>query len=305
MSDQSPPVSVAGAAAAEHRFDLRELLSFLWRQWKFIAILTAVVLTVGTTFLLRQTPLYTATSQVLLDRQREKAPGVEAILTDVNVDISMIESRMAIIRSSVFLRRVVEKERLAAEESGARAAQEPAAEGWSIWRSLRSIVGASPGEARPAPVRIGSDTIPVDELRAIEALKAAVSVSRVAQHGYVLAISVTATDPARAARLANAVADAYLVDKLDTRFEAAKRASAWLSDRLVELRNQLRESEEAVSQFRSAHGLTQNGNLTPNQQQLAELNVKLIDAKADLAQKKARIDLLNSIQAKGGSLQSM
>ena len=43
---------------------------FLWRQWKFIAIVTAAVLTVGATFLLRQTPLYTATSQILLDRQR-------------------------------------------------------------------------------------------------------------------------------------------------------------------------------------------------------------------------------------------
>jgi succinoglycan biosynthesis transport protein ExoP len=305
MSDQPPPVSIAGAAEAEHRFDLREFLSFLWRQWKFIAIVTAAVLTVGSTFLLRQTPLYTATSQILLDRQREKAPGAEAILTDVNFDIAMIESQMAIIRSSVFLRRVVEKERLSADEPGAGAAQEPAPEGWSIWRSLRWIVGAPPGEARPTAVTVGSDTIPANELRAIEVLKGAVSVSRVAQHGYVLAISVTASDPARAARLANAVADAYLVDKLDTRFEAAKRASAWLSDRLVELRNQLRESEEAVSQFRSEHGLIQNGNLTLNQQQLADLNAKLIDAKADLAQKKARVDLLSSIQAKGGSLQSM
>ena len=78
-------------------------------------------------------------------------------------------------------------------------------------------------------------------LHSVEALKGAVSVARAGQ-GFVLSISVTSADPARAARLANAVADAFLVDKLDTRFDAAKRASQWLSDRLVELRNQLREA---------------------------------------------------------------
>jgi polysaccharide biosynthesis transport protein len=117
---------------------------------------------------------------------------------------------------------------------------------------------------------------------------------------------VTARDPARAARLANAVADGYLVDKLDTRFEAAKRASAWLSDRLAELRTQLRDSEEAVVQFRSQNGLFQSSSsVTLNQQQQSELNGKLVDARADAAQKKARVDQLNAVQAKGGSLQSL
>ncbi len=88
-------------------------------------------------------------------------------------------------------------------------------------------------------------------------------------------------------------------------FEAAKRASAWLSDRLVDLRNQLRESEEAVAKFRAEHGLYQTGSVTLTQQQLSELNGKLVDARADVAQKKARVDLLTSIQARGGSLQNM
>jgi capsular exopolysaccharide synthesis family protein len=73
----------------------------------------------------------------------------------------------------------------------------------------------------------------------------------------------------------------------------------------VELRNQLRESEEQVAQFRSQNNLFQSGNVTLSQQQLSELNAKLLDAKADAAQKKARVDLLTSIQSKGGSLQNM
>jgi len=72
------------------------------------------------------------------------------------------------------------------------------------------------------------------------------------------------------------------------------------------LRQQLHDSEEAVAEFRAEHGLVQSGGGgTLNQQQLSDLNVKLIDARADLAQKKVRVDLLNSIQTKGGSLQNL
>ena len=160
--------------------------------------------------------------------------------------------------------------------------------------------------AAATPTGTGSDPIAANELNAIEALKGSLTVSRAAQISYVLSISITSPNPARAAQLANAVADAYLVDKLDTRFDAAKRASAWLSDRLVNLREQVHDSEEAVAQFRAEHGLGQSNNgATLNQQQLSDLNAKLIDAKADLAQKKARVDLLSSIQAKGGSVQAM
>ena len=304
MLNRLSPTGTLEASEAEHRFDLREALSFLWRQWKFIAAVTAVVLLVGIVSVLRQTPLYTATSQVLLDRQREKAPGAEAILTDVNLDFAMVESQMAIIRSSMFLRRVVDKEQLVSDpEFGTRRAAPPSASGAPSEPAKADDSKPDAASARGATAE--QQAVPSDLVYTVERLKGAVSVARAGQ-GHVLAISVTSRDPARAARLANAVADAFLVDKLDTRFEAAKRASAWLSDRLTELRNQLRESEEAVAQFRSEHGLfSGGGSVTLNQQQLSELNGKLVEARADAAQRKARLELLRSIQAKGGNLQNM
>src|SRR5262249_8368084 len=93
----------------------------------------------------------------------------------------------------------------------------------------------------------------------------------------VLNISITWDDPARAVQIANAVADALVVDQLDARLEAAKRVSAWLSDRLTEIRRQLSESEEAVEKFRREHGLTRGGaTLALTDQQIADLNAKLV-----------------------------
>src|SRR5262245_28080380 len=299
MLNRLSPASIFNAREVPVGFDLREILSFAWRQWKFIAAVVAISLLVGTISLLRQTFLYTATTQVLLEPQRAKLPGSE-IIADVSLDLAMIESQTAIIRSSEFLRRVVEKERLVSDQEFGSGAPQGA-----------SLV-ANAGPAK-APDQTGSTPRARDEpavspsvLAATEALKGAVTVSAGQGQGYVLAITVTSADPARAAKLANAIANMYLVDKLDTRFEAAQRASTWLSDRLAELRNQLRASEEAVAEFRAAHGIYQSrGNVTLNQQQLSELSAKLVEARADAAQKKARVDLLLSIEEKGGNLQNL
>src|SRR5205085_8745867 len=128
-------------------FDLREILGFVWRRWKFIASVASAGLLVGTILVLRQTPLYTATAHVLLDPQSDKIPGPTAVRSDVSLDLAMIESQMAIIRSTVFLRRVVEKERLVSDpEFG------------------------SPAPPDPSTAATGTLAIPPDVLRSTEAL---------------------------------------------------------------------------------------------------------------------------------------
>src|SRR5947207_8120192 len=113
MLDQPPQLAQRETSETEPVFDLRQILSFVWLQWKFAAAITALVLVVGITLLVRQTPLYTATAQVLLEREREKAPGIEVILATQNPDVAMVEGELAILRSSIFLRRVVQREHLA------------------------------------------------------------------------------------------------------------------------------------------------------------------------------------------------
>ena len=265
MLNRLPSTSSSSISPAHdvQGYDLREGLGFLWRQWAFITCVVFSVLFVAGVYVYTRTPRYTASAQVLLEPQKNTTLKEQD--ADTPLDFEIVESQIAILKSTVFLQRVAEKLTLLSD---------PEFGGGSLQDSINS-------------------------------LKRAMSVGRAGQ-GYVLGISVDSIDPVRAARIANAVADGYVVEKLDARFEAAKRATVWLSDRLVELRQQLRQSEEAVAQFRSDHGLVQSGNnISLNQQQLSELNGKVIDARADVAQKKARLDVLNSILEKGGTTQSM
>ena len=96
----------------ERSLDLRKYLNFVWRQWKFIGAVTVLALVIALIYLARATPLYTATTQVLLDPRREKAAS-DSALTDTQLDAAGLETQLAIIRSPSLLQRVVIKERLA------------------------------------------------------------------------------------------------------------------------------------------------------------------------------------------------
>ena len=65
----------------ERMFDLRGYLNFVWRNWLFIVAVTAFVFLIGVVYLVRATPLYTASTQVLLEQQ-QRAPGLDAAAND-------------------------------------------------------------------------------------------------------------------------------------------------------------------------------------------------------------------------------
>jgi capsular exopolysaccharide synthesis family protein len=303
MLNRVTPTTDLNRPEEEQGFDLREGIGFLWRQWMFITTILGTVLFVSAVYVYSETPRYSASAQVLLDPQTQRPGGKDAAdVADANLDYAMVENQLAIIRSTVFLQRVVEKSQLVLDpEFGPRRPQaSDTAQPISFYAKIRSMFRRASAEVNPAARDAAADV-----MATTQALKGAVSVGRAGQ-GYILNITVTSLDPARAARIANVIADAYVVEKLDARFDSAKRASAWLSDRLVELRKQLHDSEEAVAQFRAAHNLMQaNGNVTLNEQQLSELNAKLVEARTDVAQKKARVDMYSAILQKGGSVQSL
>src|SRR5262249_41014231 len=267
---------------AERSLDVRQYLHFVWRHWMFIASVTALAFVIGVVYLARTTPLYTATAQVLLERPA-RAP-MDTGSTDYSGfgDYSFLENQLAIIRSDPLLRRVVVKERLAEPRPTAKEAQ-----------------SADAGKESSAAAEEQSI------LAAINSLRGALAVAKSGQ-ALVLSISITSTDPAKAMQLANAVANAYVVNQLDARFASAKEASAWLSDRLVELRQQLRDSEEAVTKFRNEHGLIRSGpTIALNDQQLADLNSKLIAARTDAAEQKTRVDFLAEVARGKKTLDSL
>ncbi len=278
--------------------DLRQIVSFLSRRWTFIASTALVVLMLALMVVFALTPSYTATAEVLLEPKKESIFGRDSMIPEFNLDSGNIESQVSVIQSIGLLRRVVDKHNLTSDAEFGKKLDE------SLIVALTRLVLPTQGIQSDSDVFL--DQVPPDILQSIERLRRVLRVTRVGRT-YVIAISVTSEDPAKAMALANAIADAYVVDRLEARYDAARRASGWLAERIDGLRDQVRRSEEAVAKFRQENNLTvsSEGTVAINEQQLSELNAKLIAARSDTAEKRAKYEQAQRVKEGGGNLQAI
>ena len=116
---------------------------------------------------------------------------------------------------------------------------------------------------------------------------------------YAIDIDFKSLNPDRAAQVANAIADAYVVDTLEAKYKTARRAASWLQDRLKELREESADAEHAVMAYKTKNNIVDTGGRLMNEQQLGELNSALVQARALTAESKARLDRVQQIIAAG------
>jgi polysaccharide biosynthesis transport protein len=256
-------VPVGFAPAGE--IDFQKLLSMLWEGrativWTTIASLVAVML-----FVLVVPRSYTAVTQILIE-----PTDLRAVNTDINanqtnneVAVLQVESQVRVLMSDSVLGRVVKTEMLDRDPE---------------------FVGRWFGSG------VDSTTA------AINTLKHSISVKR-AERTYVVDVSVTAHEAAKATRIANAIAQAYLTEQTNVRSNAARQISQSLTGRLNELKERVRQAEDRAEAFKASHNiLGVNGQLVDDQQ-LSEVNNQLAQARARTAAAKARLDQIQQMQS--------
>ena len=117
-----------------------------------------------------------------------------------------------------------------------------------------------------------------------------------AERTYVVDVSVTSREPEKAARIANAIAQAYLAEQTEVRSDAARQVSQSLSARLNELQDRVREAEERVEAFKARNNILGASGQLVNEQQLSELNNQLGTARVHVRrQAKARLDQIQQL----------
>jgi uncharacterized protein involved in exopolysaccharide biosynthesis len=229
------------------------------------------------------TPHYRAVSQIFIGpvdlRVVEKTVMPAAQTADANV--IQVESESRILTSDRVLLRVIDSEKLAADpEFGAART--------SLMSKLRAAVG------------LGSEPKAGDaELTALRQLQRSVSAKR-SERTYVVDLMVDTADRDKSARIANAIAQAYLDEQTAARAVAARRATDSLSSRLGELRERVRNAEEQVERYKREHNIVGASGRLVDEQQLTELNNQLGMAKARTAEAKARYEQLQR-QQRGGA----
>jgi capsular exopolysaccharide synthesis family protein len=118
-------------------------------------------------------------------------------------------------------------------------------------------------------------------------------------------ISFVSEDPKLAAAAANAVADFYVVAQLEAKFEATKRATTWLGERVEQLRSEVESKEQTIEEYRAQSGLLKGGReVTLTDEKVSELNAQIVLELANLAESEARLQQINRLVESPNGIES-
>lgn len=268
---------------------VEQISGFVRRQLPIFLFITACAVGLGLAYLFTAPSKYTSHAMLLIDSSKVRMlQQQQSALGDVPLDTAQVETQVEVLKSENIGLAVIKDMHLGDDP-------EFVGSGGGIIGTVFSLLTAS------------SESSPKSEFeqtrKALRAFLKERTISRVGRT-YVLDISYTSLSPGRAAAVANGIADAYIVDQLEAKYQTTKRASVWLQDRIKELRLQASSADRAVLDYKEKNNIVDagttnsagpNGRLLLGEQQLGELNTQLTTARAAKAEAKAKLDRINEV----------
>jgi uncharacterized protein involved in exopolysaccharide biosynthesis/Mrp family chromosome partitioning ATPase len=245
------------------------------RNWVIIPTMIAAVLSLVAVNLV--SPRYKSEARILIDGRENVflRPSGERNEDRAALDAEAVTSQVQLLLSRDLAREIIKKNKLAE-----RPEFDPVLQGFSPLKTVLALFG------------IGRDPFSLTpEERVLDAYFQRFTAYAV-DKSRVIVIEFQSRDPELAARVANSIAEGYLVMQQGARQEQAKSAGQWLSGEIDNLRKKVAEAESRVEDFRSKSSLfIGTNNTTLSNQQMGELNTQLNNARAlkSDAESKARL----------------
>jgi len=256
-------------------------LGFLRRQYLAIIFTTALALAASVIYLRIAPPTYTAQVKVLFGNPKAQFVQQQSVLAETPIDVAKLESQIQILKSSAIATSVIDQLKLADDPDFKNS-------GWSLYsvsQAIREWLGS-----RPPDRKVNSpDPLVAEFDRRLSAVRLGYST--------VIEIGFSAGKAERAAEIANAIANAYINDQLNAKFDASRTATAWLQDRLRELGQQALTAERAVNAFKSQNNIVAVGGKLMDEEQVAELNSRMVAARAQTSEALARLNRFETVLA--------
>lgn len=215
----------------EQEIDIRGILNLLRRRLSLIVATLVVCLGIAGIAVFALTPIFSASALVLVDTSRNALIDPEAQVSSASAENARVDSEVEILRSETVLLDVIEREGLLTDEE------------FGVRLGLRDRVLAF--------LRLGDADLPQGDAAVqsvLNRIKNAVSVQRRGLT-YLISVQARSEDPQKAAQLANALAEAYIQDQMQSKIEGVLAARDVLEARLQLARENIVRSEQQFDTF--------------------------------------------------------
>jgi succinoglycan biosynthesis transport protein ExoP len=298
-----------------HAFPLLDYVQLLWFRRKLIIAITVFVSVIGYIQVNEIKNVYSASSTLIVGLPESQVVNIEAVLsrevlgTDAAAEVEVLRSRLLAAK-------VINRLNLTQNPEFNPSLAEPEESlfdflnylnplSWvpQSWKKLvKEARGIETEQQEPVAASPLEQEEELENRRLITATNIFLGKLGVQQigTGNVIQITFSSLDPNTASRVANEIPEAYILDQLESKFEATEKANNWLTEQLAELETKVVESERAVEIYKDEYGFAQGEGQTILDTQLSELNSQLIIARAEMAEVDARLEQLNRLLASGG-----
>jgi capsular exopolysaccharide synthesis family protein len=258
--------------------DLSQYIAILRRRKFGIFSLAFLFAVLAALVAMSMTPVYKSTSTLLIEADDANVVSIEEVYGIEKASKEYYQTQFEILKSRQLAEKVIDQRGLASHpeflEVKDTGILSLLAGWWSELPDWRSYLpeGLFPGMAKVA------DEQPGDVRRAelIDEFQSRLSVTPV-RNSQLVKISFEANDRKLAATLANAIANTYIENEMESRLQMTATAMGWLTGRLQGLRDKLEQSERELQEFREREQLVEVGGVkTLSAEQLSELNQKLV-----------------------------
>ena len=266
--------------------ELSDILAILGRRIFTILVVLALFLLPAIVYILTAPTLFSATTSILVDSRQGRSLSIDTVF-NLSADTSQLESQLKLVMSQTVLRRVVEIEKLLNDEEFGAAKP-------GLVQRILSVI-------RRAPPEITQQ----DKLdSAVDALAKNMSVRR-SERTYVIDIQVSSQDAQKSARLANAVAKAYLDDASDARSDVVRLEGDYVRDQLADLRGKMQEAEQRVAIFKEKNRIFDASGKLVNDEQINGLSTEIVQARAKTAEARARFEQVQRALRTGKNIETL
>jgi polysaccharide biosynthesis transport protein len=276
------PVAAAEPSAAE---TIALGLGVVRRQIFVVLGFAFLGVALGAVYFLYASPKYTATVTLLADTRKIELIQQPTVSNETPIQsIGAMETQVELLRSDEVALRVIRKLNLLQDPRFIRD------EGRSVLPSLLHML--APGYF-PEAAGLNDDE---RQSLALELFDKSLTVSRIGVT-YAIEIDFESRYADLSAEIANAVADVYIQLQRTTEYDAARRASDWLEQRIPEIRVKSEDAQKAVVEYKHEHNIveTTNGRLIDDQR-LSDANNKLSAAHDETLKAKAEFEQFSEIR---------
>ena len=285
------PVAVKQAPVESGDIDLHALGGALARKRSWIIVPTVLALVASVAVVNFITPRFKSESRILIDGRENVflRPSSDRSTEERQaLDPEAVTSQVQLVLSRDLAREIIKKNKLAE-----RPEFDPVLQGVSPLKSLAALIGIGRDPFSMTPEERVLDAY-YDRLQAF-----AVDKSRV------IVVEFQSQDPELAVRVANSIADGYLVLQQNARQDQARSASQWLSGEIDNLRKKVSDAEAKVEDFRSKSSLfVGTNNTTLSNQQMGEVNTQLNNARSMKADAESRARLIKEMLQSGKPIEA-